>query len=960
MSILERSKDLFSPPIRERGTQYYQKDRVEIDYEDDRHVMAVVQGSEVYDIDVELKEDAVWVSCTCPYAEKFLCQHIYAVLLKIERENLLPGIKKNPAVRLQLIAPEEPLDDRFGGDQSETLPVSPQIEEKQPGWSTCLDNIRTTFIRQEAGALPMTQENKEIIYVIRQSAGSYSNVQESDLVVNIFSRSRKKNGEWGPIKSVNISTDKMEQMKSEDAKIISVLLGARSMYDYTRSNYGNTGFIITQPLAEVVLPKMSASGRLFFQNDRDETLMGPLSWHPEEVWRPRLVLRPDPSGSHYECVLELISSQETMPVGKPEMITRQGVMMAKTRLCRIEDLGAFPWIEALRGQQKMIIPKAHISDFIEKIYALPGLPPVSFPEELRVEEVLSETKACLVLRTRESHYYLQDKKRFRAKLYFRYRGCPVDAWPFSRGFYSESQGCYLLRDAEAEKNAHEMVVNLGFKTARDPSDDATYEIDADKFARVVSALTLQGWHVEADGKLYREAGSFTLNVTTGIDWFELHAACDFENQKAGLPILLAALQKKQNLIELPDGTLGVIPEEVLKKYALLAQMGEVHEGHLRFKKNQAGLLDALLASGPEVNCDALFEHARQQLHGFSGIEPAVAPESFQGVLRRYQEEALGWFEFLRRFNFGGCLADDMGLGKTVQVLALLEKRRLLRKYAVRAASEKQGRPSPGSDENMKPSLVVAPRSVIFNWRREAGRFTPRMRVLEHTGLGRKASVEHFEDYDLVLTTYGTLRRDAVAFRSIAFDYVILDEAQAIKNSDTASAKAVRLLKANHRLALSGTPVENHVGELWSLFEFLNPGLLGSSMVFKRNAADPGVMAPETRGASVCSAQTLYSPADQGACRSGTAAKDRAGCLLRNGQGADQTLQRIARSLSPKPSRTARPGGPGQIKNAHSGSAAQAAPGRLSSGSSGPEMEQRHERKARISSAAAFRNSGRRA
>ena len=161
----------------------------------------------------------------------------------------------------------------------------------------------------------------------------------------------------------------------------------------------------------------------------------------------------------------------------------------------------------------------------------------------------------------------------------------------------------------------------------------------------------------------------------------------------------------------------------------------------------------------------------------------------------------------------------MGLGKTIQVLALLEERRSLRE------NEK-------SADRPPPSLVVMPRSLVFNWLQEAERFTPRIRILDHTGGERIRSHEHFDDYDAIFTTYGTLRRDAPFFKEKIFDYIILDEAQAIKNASTESSKAARLLKGRFRLALSGTPIENHIGELWSLFEFLNPGMLGSASVFK--------------------------------------------------------------------------------------------------------------------------------
>jgi hypothetical protein len=206
----------------------------------------------------------------------------------------------------------------------------------------------------------------------------------------------------------------------------------------------------------------------------------------------------------------------------------------------------------------------------------------------------------------------------------------------------------------------------------------------------------------------------------------------------------------------------------------------------------------------------------------------------------------GWvydFEVAEHHNF---IANNILCHNTVQVLALLEDRRQMREETEGQRDGAKGRQRGGEAERQRdnglapsprrpvaPSLAVVPKSLVFNWKQEAARFAPRLRVLEHTGQTReKESLEHFDDYDLILTTYGTLRRDAVLFKDMRFDYVILDEAQAIKNADTASAKATRLLKGDHRLALSGTPVENHLGELWSLFEFLNPGMLGAASVFK--------------------------------------------------------------------------------------------------------------------------------
>ncbi len=263
--------------------------------------------------------------------------------------------------------------------------------------------------------------------------------------------------------------------------------------------------------------------------------------------------------------------------------------------------------------------------------------------------------------------------------------------------------------------------------------------------------------------------------------------------------------------------MGMLPEEWLKKYGMLADLGTAENGALRFNASQAGVLDALLANQPEIQVDAAFQKVREHLRQFEGVIALDSPPGFHGELRPYQREGLGWLDYLQRFGFGGILADDMGLGKTIQVLALLQRRRYRR-------------------QAKGPTLAIVPRSLVFNWIQEAAKFTPRLKVLDYTGPSRHPLREKFAEYDLIITTYGTLRTDITELTNFEFDYVMLDESQAIKNADSQSAKAARLLRARHRLAISGTPIENHLGELWSIIEFLNPGMLGSDTVFKKYAS----------------------------------------------------------------------------------------------------------------------------
>jgi SNF2 family DNA or RNA helicase len=230
------------------------------------------------------------------------------------------------------------------------------------------------------------------------------------------------------------------------------------------------------------------------------------------------------------------------------------------------------------------------------------------------------------------------------------------------------------------------------------------------------------------------------------------------------------------------------------------------------------LLDALLATQTDVEYDDKFLDITKRLQSFSGVAQTMEPEIFHGELREYQRQGLGWLEFLKEFGFGGCLADDMGLGKTIQVLALLAQRKV-------------------EGTERRTSLIVVPKSLMFNWSQECQKFVPDLKVLEYSGFERATLRSAFGQHDVILTTYGTLRRDIIHLKDVSFDYVVLDEAQTIKNSGSQVAKASRLLQAENRLALSGTPIENHVGDLWSIFEFLNPGMLGRSSLFKLYASD---------------------------------------------------------------------------------------------------------------------------
>ncbi len=400
---------------------------------------------------------------------------------------------------------------------------------------------------------------------------------------------------------------------------------------------------------------------------------------------------------------------------------------------------------------------------------------------------------------------------------------------------AEAEQRLIRRDHPAEQEAFATLASLGFRPVSQAPGDVMM-LPVRRMPAAVSRLLELGWTVRADEQAVRRAGPPKLSISSGIDWFELHGnvtyrRADGSEQAVSLPQILAAARAGKRMIALDDGTTGLLPMGWLREHGLLTALGKVEDDHLRFRSSQAAMLDALVREQDLMHVDETFARARERLHRFEGITPLAPAPAFHGELRAYQRDGLGWFRFLREFGMGGILADDMGLGKTIQVLAMLQARKLgVPGHGDEQTASGNGSQAAGQAASL-PSLVVAPRSVVFNWADEAQRFTPELRVLAYAGAERTEWQGRFGEFDLIVTSYGLLRRDIDLLREQPFDYAVLDEAQAIKNPGSQSAKAARLLDARHRLALTGTPVENHLGDLWSIFEFLNPGMLGASSRF---------------------------------------------------------------------------------------------------------------------------------
>ncbi len=810
----------FSAGIRQRGSEIHRLGMVALLSGNQWEVSARVRGSSVHRIQLSRQDDELYVFCNCRFFEtESACQHIWATILAADEENYLRGAGGGGALELvEDFEPEEFSEELYKDRESfprtsyQTLrPAPPPIKPpKIPEWQKLLQELNN---QPTAAIVSATRRvDREIYYIIDAELSIYNQA----ICLKIENRERLQNGGWGKPKPLRGSLDIARDVADPlDREILTALTGAAQTYHSYYEEPAPTTCRLKNAALDILLPKICGTGRCRLRTSAvfEFEALPALQWDEGDPWRFRLVV--ERQDKNWIVRGALRRGDEQMDLAEPALIL-DNFLIARGRVSRLNHGGSFRWIAALRKSAVPFkAPTAQGPELVAEILKSAHLPEIEWPEDLRVEEVRMVPRP--VLKFSEQRGW--SKVVMQGQLLFDYDGAALPFDSHSRGLHQPDQKRYLRRDTAAEQGAIQTLNDLGLKPGQERYGQPKpgWEVAPKKLPGVVRELVKAGWRVEAEGKAFRRASGMRSEFSSGVDWFELHAAADYDGVEVLLPELLKAVQRGDQMVALSDGSFGLLPEDFLEKYGLLTRLGRAQGDHVRFSASQAGLLDVLLAARPEIRVDEIFARARVELRSFEGIQPAAQPEGFQGQLRGYQCEGLAWMYFLQRLGFGGCLADDMGVGKTPQVLAMLETRRELREQKSTAIG---------------PSLVVVPRSLIYNWEQEAARFTPRLRVLDHTGVGREKDAASFADYDLILTTYGTLRRDVALLQEYRFDYVILDEAQAIKNEKSESAKAVRLLQANHRLALSGTPIENHLGELWSLFEFLNPGMLGVASSFR--------------------------------------------------------------------------------------------------------------------------------
>lgn len=374
--------------------------------------------------------------------------------------------------------------------------------------------------------------------------------------------------------------------------------------------------------------------------------------------------------------------------------------------------------------------------------------------------------------------------------------------------FHENASRATQRDFSAEKNWERDLLETGF--IKKQVGQSHYYCPLDQVAKSLSFLLEIGWNIQDhQQKKVVLLNDAKLEISMQSKDILVRGRLRYDAYEADIQEVAGAFNRRDRFVQIGSEAVGLLPEKWNKEdLSVLFENGEIISDGLKIKKHQIGSLENFFKIPEKLTLDHALNQLKAGITSLSEIPEALPGPSFHGTLRPYQQQGVNWLHFLHHFGFNGILSDDMGLGKTVQVLAFLSQL-----------------------NNTRPLLIVLPTSLLFNWKREINHFLPGKTVILHQGPARSKTSEALQGDAIVLTSYATLRIDLSLLQEIEFDAVILDEAQAIKNALTQAAQAAFKLQSPFRLLLTGTPIENHLGEMWSHFHFLMPELLGDEKSF---------------------------------------------------------------------------------------------------------------------------------
>jgi len=864
-------RSIFTLKSFQRGKQYWKKNLVEdISIVTDKNrysISAMVSGSTFYHTEIQivypLNENGGWRftgKCTCPVGRK--CKHMVAVALTFLESNKAQEIKQASKPKLISNNPKPRKTTVAKPVKKASNPPNPALAPDMMNW---LKNLNTAKKPNKKSL----ESAEKILYIIDQEQHPIG----MKLKISLKHARWLSRGAYG--KAYPLRRRDLACVTADDKAIIHNLDNADNRYNHqTCEEYL---FAATQLPMDTWLMLLD-SQRCYWQDNLDKPLSAcdprdtQAEWVFDEQGQQQLMFNVE---GQADAVLPLSPpwyvDVEQNCSGALNTGLDDAIASALLNVPKISP----EQVEPMRAQLQTQIPDLPLPQEIEHVYI----------KDVRPTYHLSLFNQIFIEQEQPVYRWYQNEEKDPievplVRLSFDYDGQLIDGYdPAEQTSFDvdKRQFIHLKRRAHLETKARNRLKTLGFKRLRKHKGLDDYQIETENSNDLclyfsgdddnhrteqallqfnlyeVPKLREEGWQIDVDPEyIYQmvdpellEDWYADLDDSTGMDWFGLEIGITIDGEKTNLlPLLVELLQGMdsvddlQQFKDMPDDTLlslrlddgRIVPMPISRVRHILEALIELldkepldEEGRLRLMNLKAAQL---------IDLEKAMGAARLRWHGgekllalgrklkdFTGITEISPPKNLNVDLRAYQQEGLNWLQFLREYNLAGILADDMGLGKTVQSLAhiLVEKQ--------------QGRLE-------HPCLVVAPTSLMANWKNEAHKFTPDLTVLILQGADRKQHFDNIQDYDIVLSTYPLLSRDENVLLKQKFHLLILDEAQNIKNPKAKATQVVHQLKATHRLCLTGTPMENHLGELWSLFHFLMPGFLGELQQFRELYRNP--------------------------------------------------------------------------------------------------------------------------
>lgn len=779
-------------------------------------------GPRAYDVRVKLRQDRSGLTlngeCSCPVA--YDCKHVAAVLLAALGENI-----SSQAV--------------------DKIEQSPSATQSAQSW---LEEVEQALQPEPAKERLGPDDQRHLLYIL----SIHERPTSSWLMLKMQTARRLEKGGYGKANSYNpdnlTNHGLLGFMRDADVAITQQLQVRKQLKHLPMDRLTGAG-------SGKILSAILQTGHCHWL-DKDTPALQPsnarpgnVRWHMDEAGNQHLELEVEPSATR------ILSTQPPMYLDLQQQCS--GPIEIDLPEALLETLLHSP-----------PVTPTEVSEVQQRLQALKiNLPE---PEKLKIQQRQASAPTPVLILSNYTETYDAWFNRFNddippqseplMQLRFDYGGIEILPGDQNKDFThrEDKELIQQHRDLPAEQQFIERLSLIGAIRFDEvygaeegaPNDSYILSGDADDEAdqwlnfllEQLPSLRDEGWRIETDDDFpYRlaEAEDWSMSLEDRPDnhWFDLELGIKVDGEQVDLlPILLQLINKYPQLAktgELPDqeyllapladGRLLPLPmhrlQHILGVLVELFDPANLQHGRLQLPEWRVAELAELTKSAD--NAAALrwmggerLKHYGERLRNFKTIKPINAPPGFNATLRPYQMDGLGWLQFLCEYDFNGLLADDMGLGKTVQTLAHI----LTEKLAGRMA---------------QPTLVIAPTSLMHNWRHEAAQFAPELKVLTLHGPERHQYYDQIREHDLILSTYPLLARDEAILTNLPWHMVILDEAQFIKNPKAKVTLAAHHLKAKHRLCLTGTPMENHLGELWSLFHFLMPGLLGNERQFRK-------------------------------------------------------------------------------------------------------------------------------